>query len=223
MIRALVFDFDGIILETEGPIYTSWQELYRAHGQELLLEQWLKNIGTAEEIFDPVKDLEQRIGRELERSTELLRRREREMELIDAQPVLPGVVDYLKSARQRGLRVGLASSSPCSWVTFHLKRLELMEYFDAIAAGDDVPRTKPDPALYWTALSWMRVQPEHAIAIEDSYNGMLAAKRAGLRCVVVPHALTRHMNFDLADLRLNSLADLSLDDLLRHFNGHLSS
>jgi HAD superfamily hydrolase (TIGR01509 family) len=145
------------------------------------------------------------------------------MELIDTQPIMPGVMDYLKSARERGLKVGLASSSSCSWVTFHLERLELMEYFDAIAAGDDVPRTKPDPALYWTALSWMRVRAEHAIAIEDSYNGMLAAKRAGLRCVVVPHALTRHMNFDLADLRLDSLADLSLEDLLSRFNGCLGS
>lgn len=223
MIQALVFDFDGVILETEGPIYTSWQELYHAHGQELALEQWLKNIGTAEEVFNPITDLERRIGRALNRSTELLHRRERELELIYTQPVLPGVADYLKSARARGLKIGLASSSPCSWVTSHLERLELIEYFDVIAAGDDVPRTKPDPALYWTALSWLGVQPEHAIAFEDSYNGMLAAKRAGLRCVVVPHALTRHMNFDLADLRLDSLADLSLEDLLSHFNGRLVS
>jgi HAD superfamily hydrolase (TIGR01509 family) len=214
MIKALVFDFDGLILETETPIFQSWQEIYREFGCELTLDEWLVNIGTMEEQFDPVASLEQRSGRPLDREQVLSRRQRRELELIRSQPVLPGVQEYLESARQLGLKVALASSSTCDWVVGHLQRLELIDYFDAIAAGDDVPRTKPDPALYRTAVEWLGVAPHEAVAFEDSLNGLLAAHRAGLHCVVVPNALTHQLDLGEADLRLGSLAELPLRNLL---------
>jgi len=214
MIKALVFDFDGLILETETPIFQSWQELYQEHGLELGLDQWLANVGTAEETFDPMEDLEQKLGRSLGRVSILSHRRRRELELIQSQPVLPGVRDYLESARKRRLRVGLASSSPCGWVVGHLERLGLIGYFEAIAASDDVARTKPDPALYRTVVEWLEVAPHEAVAFEDSLNGLIAAKRAGLYCVVIPNALTQQLDLDEADIRLGSLEGMSLADLL---------
>lgn len=214
MIKALVFDFDGLILETETPIFQSWQELYRDYGLELRLEQWIANVGTAEEMFDPLANLEQQLGRPIDREVELPRRRRRELELIQTQSILPGVLDYLQDARKLGLKIGLASSSPCEWVVGHLERLGLIGYFEAIVASDDVARTKPDPALYRTAVEWLKVNPEQAVAFEDSLNGLIAAKRAGLRCVVVPNALTRHLRLEQADLRLNSLAEMPLEELL---------
>jgi HAD superfamily hydrolase (TIGR01509 family) len=214
MIRALIFDFDGLILETETPIFQSWQELYRDYGLELRLEQWIANVGTAEEMFDPLANLERQLGHPIDREVELPRRRQRELELIQTQPILPGVLDYLEGARKLGLKIGLASSSPCEWVVGHLERLGLIGYFEAIAASDDVARTKPDPALYRTAVEWLKVKPEQAVAFEDSLNGLIAAKRAGLRCVVVPNALTRHLSLEQADWRLNSLAEMPLEELL---------
>jgi HAD superfamily hydrolase (TIGR01509 family) len=214
MIKALIFDFDGLILETETPIFQSWQEIYQAYGCELLLEEWLANVGTAEEQFDPFASLEQRSGQPIDRQQTLTRRQRRELELIENQPVMPGVRAYLESARQLGLRVGLASSSSCDWVVGHLERLGLIGYFDAIAASDDVARTKPDPALYRTAVEWLGVTPWEAVAFEDSRNGLIAAKRAGLYCVVVPNALTHRLDLEDADIRLKSLEELPLADLL---------
>jgi HAD superfamily hydrolase (TIGR01509 family) len=214
MIKALVFDFDGLILETETPIFRSWQELYREYGHELSLEQWLANVGTAEEHFDPMFNLEQEVGRPLDQANVLRRRREREHELVRSQPVLPGVREYLEGARQMRLRVGLATSSPCEWVVGHLERLGLIGYFEAIAASDDVRRTKPDPALYRTAVEWLEVTPHEAVAFEDSLNGLISAKRAGLYCVVVPNALTQGLNLDEADIRLGALDEMPLADLL---------
>ena len=214
MIKALVFDFDGLILETETPILQSWQEIYREFGCELSLEEWLVNVGTMEEQFDPVASLELRSGQPVDREQTLLRRQQRELELIQHQPVMPGVREYLESARQLGLKVGLASSSTCDWVVGHLERLGLIGYFDAIAACDDVARTKPDPALYRMAAEWLGVAPHEAVAFEDSLNGLLAARRAGLHCVVVPNALTHRLDLGEADIRLGSLSEMRLADLL---------
>ncbi|MBN1146899.1 MAG: HAD family hydrolase [Anaerolineales bacterium] len=216
MIRALIFDFDGLILETEGPIFRSWQELYQAHGCRLAWEKWATIIGRNElEIgYDPLAELEKQVGKPLERQTLAERRRQREWELVLAQPLQPGVEDYLRDALRLGLKIGLASSSPCQWVTGHLERLGLRDYFASVMAGDDVPLTKPDPAVYLRVLECLGVPGEQAAAFEDSPNGALAAKRAGLFCVVAPNELTRQLPNPHADLLLESLAEMPLEALL---------
>jgi HAD superfamily hydrolase (TIGR01509 family) len=214
MIRALVFDFDGLIIDSEAAIYQSWQELYTEYGYELPVEDWLLTIGTAENYFDPWRHLEQLIGRAVDWGAVNPRRRARERELVMAQPVLPGVEAYLMEARRFGLQTGLASSSSCEWVTGHLERLGLLGYFDCLQARDDVPRTKPDPALYRSVLEIFQVRGEEAIAFEDSLHGILAARAAEMHCVAVPNALTRRLSMQQASLRLDSLAELSLARLL---------
>jgi HAD superfamily hydrolase (TIGR01509 family) len=214
MIRALIFDFDGLILETESPIYQSWQELYQSYGRQLSLEQWETILGTNEGSFDPMVELEAQVGSLQDRENIMSQVRRREQDLISAQPVLPGVRDYLVEAKKLGLKVGLASSSPCSWVTGHLSRLGLIQYFDCIYARDDVRRTKPDPELYLTVIDEFRIRSDEAVVFEDSPNGILAAKRAGLFCVAVPNPLTRQLRLDHADFRLNSLAEMPLSELL---------
>jgi HAD superfamily hydrolase (TIGR01509 family) len=215
MIRALIFDFDGVILETESPIFQSWQELYRSHGCDLTLEAWSEIIGTAESSFDPIEALEHELNCHLDREELEDLRLQRETELIADQVVLPGVREYLEDARRLSLMLGLASSSPCNWVTGHLARLGLLEYFDIIKARDDVPRTKPDPALYQAVLASLDLHPNQAIVFEDSPNGILAAKRAGLLCIAVPNQLTAQLPLEKADMRLESLADIPLEELLK--------
>jgi HAD superfamily hydrolase (TIGR01509 family) len=213
LIRALVFDFDGLILDTEGPIHRSWDEVYRAHGVVLPFEQWVKTIGSSNQAFHPQLNLEELIGRKLPQEV-LDRRVERRVELVLAQPVLPGVAELVAAARDAGLKLGVASSSSRDWVEGHLRRLGLLDRFDCVRCRDDVELVKPAPDLYLAVVGCLGVGAGNAIAIEDSPNGIIAAKRAGLRCVVVPNPITAGLDLSEADLQLKSLADVTLPQLL---------
>jgi HAD superfamily hydrolase (TIGR01509 family) len=213
-IKGLIFDFDGLIIDTEAPIYQSWQELYQSHGFEIPIQKWLTIIGSADALFDPADDLDHLLGYRLDWETIEPARQQRESDLILQQPLLPGVDEILRAAKADGLKVSLASSSTCEWVTGHLARLGLIQYFDCILARDDVQRTKPDPELFLSALARLDLQPDQAVVFEDSPNGVLAARRAGIFTVAVPGELTRQLSLNNADLRLNSLADLPLERLL---------
>jgi HAD superfamily hydrolase (TIGR01509 family) len=216
MIQAIVFDFDGLILDTEYPEYVSWQEIYQAHGANLPLSAWERSIGSMDlNLFDPYAYLEAQLGRPVDRAEIRAKRRPRFAELVAAQSVLPGVEDYLAGARRLSLKVGLASSSSRAWVTGHLARFGLNgATFDCLCCGDEVKRTKPDPELYLAVLGALAVRGDQAVALEDSPNGVAAAKAAGLYCVAVPNMVTHRLAFDQADLHLNSLADMSLEKLL---------
>jgi HAD superfamily hydrolase (TIGR01509 family) len=216
MIQAVIFDFDGLILDTEVPEFQTWQEIYQAHGCELLLEVWATGLGTSADAFDPCTHLEAQLGRLIDREVIQQRRRQRYHELLGAKAVLPGVREYIAEAKRLGLYLGVASSSSREWVVGHLTELGLYAYFDCIKCRDDVPRVKPDPALYQAVVETFRLQPYQAVALEDSPNGITAAKRAGLFCVAVPNPLTRQLSLAHADLLAGSLADLPLQQLLDH-------
>src|SRR6184192_4155576 len=218
-IRALVFDFDGLLVDTEGPIFAAWQRIYRERGQELPRERWLTIIGTASGPFDPLLDLGQRTGQQLD--PEELDDLERlyYKEATSMQQLLPGVEKYLAEARRLGLKMAIASSSGSTWVMEHLERFGIHEHFDAIVSREDVTRTKPDPELYRTALDRLSVSPNETIAFEDSTNGIRAAKAAQLFCVAVPNRLTADLDLTDADLRLASLEATSLHDLIGRIEG----
>jgi HAD superfamily hydrolase (TIGR01509 family) len=214
MIQALIFDFDGLILDTETTDYLAWQEICASFSCELPLDRWHNGIG-AVNLFDPCLFLEEQLGRSLDRAAIRAQHRRRNDELVAQNVVLPGVESYLADARRLGMKIGLASSSRHAWVDSHLARLGLLEQFDVICCRDDVgERSKPDPAVYQAALAGLAVEPQHALALEDSPNGAWAARRAGLFCVAVPNEMTRALNFDHAHYRLTSLADLRLEQLI---------
>jgi len=213
LIRAIVFDFDGLILDTEEPVYRSWLEVYQAHGEDLPFDRWVQIVGSTTSGFHPQHHLEERLGRPLPQEV-LDRRVGRRTEMILANAALPGVVEHLDSARELGLRLGCASSSTQDWVRGHLARLGILERFECIRCRDDVAHAKPEPDLYVAVLDCLGVAADEAIAIEDSPNGVTAAKRAGLRCVAIPNSITARLDLSQADLVLNSLADLSMAELL---------
>lgn len=214
MIRALVFDFDGLILETETPSYETWAEIYREHGHQLPLDRWFDYIGREGGYFDAADHLAALVGEGFDRVATRRRRDARKTELIAALDVMVGVRDYVADAKRMGLRLGVASSSSRAWVVGHLERLRLHAEWDAVRTRDDVARTKPAPDLYLAVVEALGVRPHEAVAFEDSMNGIAAAKEAGLRCVAVPNALTAGMDLSRADLRLSSLADTPLRELL---------
>ena len=215
MIRGLIFDFDGLILETEEPIYQSWVELYQAYGVDLPMEFWGTIIGTSShEHLDIFGLLEEKVGRKLDRDRLTPERAAREMEIVLQEPLLPGVVDLIKSAQNRDLKLGIASSSNRDWVVGHLTRLNLSDYFEFVHTSEDVERTKPDPALYLLALKTLGLEAQEAIVFEDSPNGVTAAKSAGIYTVAVPNVMTRQLNLDHADLKLDTLTELPLDEII---------
>jgi HAD superfamily hydrolase (TIGR01509 family) len=214
VIRAIVFDFDGLILDTEEPIYRSWLEVYEAHGQELPFERWVQIVGSSTIRFHPQHHLEERLGRPLPKEV-LDRRIGRRTEMVLANKLLPGVLEHLDAARASGLKVGVASSSTRDWVMGHLGRLGILDRFDCLRCRDDVAHVKPEPDLYLAVLECVGVAGSEAIAIEDSPNGVLAAKRAGMRCVAIPNSITARLDLGQADVVLGSLAEVTPAELLR--------
>lgn len=215
MIRGIIFDFDGLILETEGPIFRSWQELFQKFDCHLPFETWAQTIGRSDDPFNPWDLLEEQLGQPVDRENLAPKRRARELELIFGQPVSPGVEACIADAERMGLKLGIASSSTSDWVTGHLSRLGLRERFECIRGSDDVGTTKPNPDAYLAALRCLDLRAEEALSLEDSPHGITAAKRAGILCIAVPNGLTRNLSLDHADLIVNSLAELSLEELLQ--------
>jgi beta-phosphoglucomutase-like phosphatase (HAD superfamily) len=213
VIHALVFDFDGLILETETPAHQSWAEIYREHGHELPMDLWHGYVGS-DTGFDPAGHLAALVGEGFDRDIVQMRRDARKTELIAMLDVMVGVREYVVDAKRLGLRLAVASSSSRAWVLGHLHRLDLASQWDAVRTRDDVARTKPAPDLYLSAVAALGVAPNEAVAFEDSANGIAAAKDAGLLCVAVPNALTAGMDLSRADLRLTSLAETPLERLL---------
>ena len=214
LIRALVFDFDGLIVDTEEPIYRSWEEVYRANGVALPFELWVKTVGSSNQAFHPQHYLEEKLGRPLAQEV-IDRRIERRVEMVLAQPLLPGVAGLVDAARAERMKVGVASSSSREWVDGHLHRLGILDRFDCVRTRDDVKNVKPEPDLYLAVIECLGVQAAEALAIEDSPNGIAAAKLAGLRCVAVPNPITSELDLSEADLQLSSLANVTLSELLQ--------
>ena len=213
MIKALIFDFDGLIIDTETPEYDSWSEVFSSYGIELDRRMWERSIGGAGlDLYRLLEELSEKLT-----EPEVVRRRARQryLEHVERNPILPGVEDYINAAKKMELRMAVASSSRSGWAAGHLERRNLLHNFEFVLSAADVSNVKPDPELYETAMQRLGVRGHEALALEDSFNGLVSAKAAGLHCVVVPSPMTRHMNFAKADLRLDSLADMTLDKLLQ--------
>jgi HAD superfamily hydrolase (TIGR01509 family) len=213
--EALVFDFDGLILDTEGPVFRAWQEEFDAHGcPPLTIEEWSAEIGTMGGL-DLVSLVRTRATRPFDENAMHTRRRDRRDELLQQETVRPGVVEWLDAADELGLRLAIASSSDLGWVEPLLDRLGLRQRFEYLACWGTGVAAKPAPDTYLAACAALGVEPSAAIALEDSPHGIAAAKAAGLWCVAVPHAITELLDLTQADLVLSSLADASLRDVLR--------
>ena len=216
MLRALIFDFDGLILDTETPEVLVWQSIYKEHGFELPVEEWEKTVGGyGLSNFDAAHHLSAQTQGRLDPVSLRAQYRLEADAIIHANPVLPGIMDMILAAKEHGLKVAIGSSSPHSWVDTHTQRLGIYHHFDHIICQDDVApgRTKPHPDIYLKALEALQVDKTEAVVFEDSPNGALASKRAGVFVVAVPNPLTAKMNVQ-GDLTVPSLAELTLQDLM---------
>lgn len=213
MIRALIFDFDGLILDTETSLIDSYAEVHARHGVPFDRSAFIRSVGHADYAFDPWHGFSPHADRAALEAERVARRDT----LQCALQVLPGVGALLDAARARGLRVGVASNSEHEWVEPHLKRLGLHDQFEFFACREDAASPKPEPDLYKLVLNHFGLRGHEAIAFEDSQTGVLAARRANLWVVAVPNASTAHHDFSPASLRVGSLAEVTLDSLIETF------
>jgi HAD superfamily hydrolase (TIGR01509 family) len=217
-IRAFLFDFDGLILDTETASRAGWAWLYREHGHELPPEKWALMVGTVGG-WDPMGHLETLVGEPLEAEALNERRYAHELSLLEAEELRPGIAEYLEAAERHGLKRAIVSSASRRWIDMHLARLERAIGWDAIVTADrDEERAKPRPTLYLEALDLLGVPPDEAVVFEDSPNGIRAAKAAGIFVVGIPNSVTKDFGLDEADLVVESLADLPPDELLARFS-----
>ena len=217
MIKALIFDFDGLILDTESPEADVWSQIYTEYGFEFPIGEWGTVVGgSGDSNFDAANHLSLLSQGRLDPGSMRIRHRSDSDALTLKQPIMPGVSDYIREAKRLGLKVAIASSSNHVWVDTHAKRLGIFDYFDHVICSDDVGygRTKPNPDLYLLALKQLQIQKNEAIVFEDSPNGVKAANRAGIFVVAVPNPITSLLVIDGADLIVRSLSELPLVGLL---------
>ena len=214
MIKAVVFDFDGLILDTETTIFLAIQQVYESYAVVLTKEQWRASVGHKHAVFDPHLFLQEALNQTISKEVYEQQFKDTFQALIAQQSLRPGVLEYLQYAKKNGLKIGLASNSDRKWVTNFLVQFKLIDFFEVIKTADDVSSPKPDPELYLTAIDELGVTADQAIAFEDSPPGVRAAKRAGLYCVAVPNEMTEELSFDQYDLRLSSMAEKSLEQII---------
>lgn len=219
-IRAVIWDFDGTILDTEWPAFEAASREYRRLGLDLSVDDWQETIGTAD--HEPWwEDLRRQAGGLGDDEDVMLKRyRTLKNEMTDAAVLLPGVQDTFTRSDALGLRSALASSSPVTWVQRHTTRHGLWNRFCAVATRTDVgqSRTKPEPDLFLLAAERAGLEPSECLVIEDSRHGITAARSAGMSTIAVPNRLTCGQDFAHADVVLDSLENLDLEGMVRAFD-----
>lgn len=213
MIQALVFDFDGLILDTESAIITAYAHVHEKHGVPFDRGLFQRSVGHGEYAFDPLHGF----PKDADRAALEAERRALNLQADLQLTILPGVMDLFDAARAHGLRVALASNSSHAHCEKHLARIGLLDRFDFLACREDAALPKPAPDLYQLVLTHFGLRGFQAIAFEDSHTGSLAAKRANLWCIAAPNPATQHHDFRHVDRVVGSLADCTLPDLLTAF------
>lgn len=207
-LKALLFDFDGIILDTEWPIYETYRQLYRLSDQVLELETYVRCIGSDFQNWSPQTHLEELTGKKFDWdriNAQRQRQIESEIEKLDA---FPGIRDSIKFAQKNDLRLAVVSSSSHDWVSRWLKKLSLFEEFETLVCRGDAPKIKPAPDLFQEALRRFGLASNEALVIEDSHNGLLSAQAAGIPTVAIPNRITASVDFSTALATLSSAKDL---------------
>lgn len=213
MLKGLIFDFDGLILDTETPIFEAWQKVYNDFGCDLPLDLWISTVGSSEVYFDPVKYLHSISHNNIDDTEVMQLYSHYENDLIAKKKILPGILDLLTYTYNKGYKLAIASSSPITWVLDLSKKLGIAGYFSCFATKDEVKFTKPHPDLYLLALKKLNLDHKEVIALEDSLHGIHAARQAGIFTIAIPANLTQNLDFTAADMTISDATAINLMDI----------
>jgi putative hydrolase of the HAD superfamily len=212
-LQAVLFDFDGVILDTEWPIYQTWKELLADFQVELPLLEWTRCLGTSSDAFDPIAYLRQHTDQPVNPHQLLKNHRLRTEALIAQESLQPGVIQLLTASQSKGIKTAIVSSSPAGWVLPLLRKYRIDSMFDAYTFGNEVPIVKPDPIIYKTTLDKLGVSADQAIALEDSPNGIISARNAHIYTIGVSTRINQFLNISAANRIVSSLLEVSLDNI----------
>ena len=206
--KAVLFDFDGVLVDTEWAIYDAWHRTFRENGHPLPLEVYTQCIGSDFNTWSPKTHLEELTGAAFDwHDLDSKRQREIEGDLAGEGP-MPGATELLKTLTSLGVPRAVVSSSSHHWVDGWLERLDLRQHFDEVVCRGDAPRIKPAPDLYLEAAKRFGLDPAECLVIEDSLNGVKAAIAAGMPVWAVPNRVTACLDFSLADAVLADLSEV---------------
>lgn len=205
--KAILFDFDGIILDSEWPIYQSWKRVFEREGQELAQDIYVNCIGSDFDTWSPPNYLEELTGKHFDWDQENAARQVEIMRDLESPTAMPGVADLVQSLSDKPTAV--VSSSSHQWVDGWVKKLGLMPYFNTTVCRGDAPKIKPAPDLFLEGARQLGIAPHDCLVIEDSINGLLAAHQAGMPVLAVPNRLTHILDFSAANYRSDSLEGLA--------------
>ncbi|WP_264736718.1 HAD family hydrolase [Cytobacillus firmus] len=213
MIKAVIFDFDGTIVDTESLWYEVFKKtLSEDYGFELGLEDFAKGIGTTDDIL--FNYIDSKLGIQIDRESIQEKTEKAFQSQRDILILREGIQDLIEKCIEKGLKLGVASSSGRDWVKHYLNHFGIEGHFQTIKTKEDVEKVKPDPALYIKALEEMGVGPEESLAIEDSVNGSIAAVKAGMHCAAVPNDVTHFLSFHGKVLRYKAFSEIPIDELI---------
>lgn len=213
-LKGIIFDFDGLILDTETPELEAWERAFSENGLIFPSAIYLEGIGFVSDnhhVQDIIREMtgSHEAAQKINRAYQQFVTQSQEMNQPRA-----GIMDLINEAKKMGLQLGIASSSYRVWVESNLRRLNLLSHFDPICTRDDVAHSKPDPELYNLVLSKWNLKPQEAFVFEDSPNGIKAAKNAALFCVAVTNPITNRLDVSQADLIFSSFQDFTLQEIL---------
>jgi len=215
-IDAVIFDFDGVILDSENAEYESHRRIYERCGVRLNVDEWCRAIGLWTEGHDDQRfvRLRELSASAPEREAYHEERRRIFQSLVPGEP-MRGIRELLLALQTAAVPTAIASTAPSRWVVPSAERIGVRQLFHVVVTGDDVPRRKPAPDVYLEAARRLGANPARSIAIEDSSPGIAAARAAGMQTVAIPHWLTEPHDFSLANLRVAHAGELTLERLRR--------
>ena len=215
MLKTIIMDFDGLIVDTEVVWYQIYVEWFRKQkNYEMSVEEFLICVGSeSEELF---RSLDNK-GIHVDRSIFVRDTQQRFIEESTKLPAKPGVEKFLQEAKKNDVFVAIATSSTRKKPETHLNRLNLMKYFDLLVTAEDVEHIKPAPDLFLKAAEKAGCKVEECLVVEDSLNGLKAGLNASMRVLVVPNDVTRHCDFQGQYRLADSLLDVDMKELIREF------
>ncbi len=208
MLKAFIFDMDGVIIDSEPLHFLSDKMVMKDFGIEVSDEELNAFVG----VTNPLMWQELRIKYDLAASVEelLLIQHKYKTELFSAGELnsINGIPELLKELKEREIKVGLASSSSRQFIELVLKKLDLFHYFDVVISGEEVLNSKPAPDIFLEAAAALEVNPLDCVVLEDSGHGVTAAKAAGMKCIAFRNPNSGNQKLDAADCIVCTLEKL---------------